>query len=110
MWNLKTSIAAVLALLVSVTAHAADLKIGLVLPITGPFASHGKQITNGIKLYLAQNGDTIAGRKVQLIVKDDAPGTAGDVSKRHAQELVIQDNVDILAGFSLTPEAFASRR
>ena len=107
MWKLKTSVAAALALLVAVTAQAADLKIGLVLPMTGPFASHGKQITNGIKLYLAQNGDTIAGRKVQLILKDDAPGTAGDVSKRHAQELVIQDNVDILAGFSLTPEAFA---
>ncbi|MBS1230206.1 MAG: transporter substrate-binding protein [Proteobacteria bacterium] len=99
--------AAAFALLASVAAQAADLKIGVIVPMTGPFASHGKQIMNGVKLYLAQNGDTIAGRKVQLIVKDDSPGTAGDASKRRAQELVIQDNVDILAGFSLTPEAFA---
>jgi branched-chain amino acid transport system substrate-binding protein len=103
----KSIIVAAFALIASAAAHAADLKIGLVLPMTGPFASHGKQITNGIKLYLAQNGDSIAGRKVQLIIKDDAPGTSGDVSKRNAQELVIQDKVDILAGFSLTPEAFA---
>jgi branched-chain amino acid transport system substrate-binding protein len=108
MRQLKSSItAAALAFFAAMGVQAADLKIGLVLPMTGPFASHGKQITNGIKLYLAQNGDTIAGRKVQLIIKDDAPGTSGDVSKRNAQELVIQDKVDILAGFSLTPEAFA---
>ncbi len=89
-------------------AQAAEpLKIGLVLPMTGPFAAYGKQIEHGVKLYLEKNGDTIAGRKVQLIVKDDAPGTAGDVSKRLAQELVVKDNVDILAGFGLTPSAFA---
>lgn len=108
MRHLKSSItAAAFALVAAAGAHAADLKIGLVLPMTGPFAAYGKQIQNGVKLYLAQNGDTIAGRKVQLIVKDDAPGTAGDVSKRLAQELVIQDKVDILAGFGLTPSAFA---
>ena len=108
MKHLKKGItAAVLALTLSGLTQAADLKIGVVVPMTGPFASHGKQIMNGIKLYLAQNGDTMAGRKVQIILKDDSPGTAGDMSKRRAQELVIQDNVDILAGFSLTPEAFA---
>jgi branched-chain amino acid transport system substrate-binding protein len=49
----------------------------------------------------------IAGRKVEIIVKDDAPGTSGDVSKRLAQELIISNKVDILAGFGLTPSAFA---
>lgn len=89
-------------------SHAADpLKIGLVLPMSGPFAAYGKQIEHGVKLYLATNGDTIAGRKVELVLKDDSPGTAGDVSKRLAQELVIKDKVDILAGFGLTPSAFA---
>lgn len=111
MQHLKKSIATAaltLALAASLAAHAAEpLKIGLVLPMTGPFAAYGKQIQNGVNLYLKQNGDTIAGRKVQLIVKDDAPGTAGDVSKRLAQELVVQDKVDILAGFGLTPSAFA---
>lgn len=89
-------------------AWAADpVKIGLVLPMSGPFASYGKQIEHGVKLYLATQGDTFGGRKVELIVKDDSPGTAGDVSKRLAQELVIKDKVDILAGFGLTPSAFA---
>ncbi len=90
------------------TVWAAEpLKIGLVLPMSGPFAAYGKQIEHGVKLYLATQGDTFSGRKVELIVKDDSPGTAGDVSKRLAQELVIKDKVDILAGFGLTPSAFA---
>jgi branched-chain amino acid transport system substrate-binding protein len=89
-------------------AWAADpVKIGLVLPMSGPFASYGKQIEHGAKLYLATHGDTFGGRRVELIVRDDSPGTAGDVSKRLAQELVIKDKVDILAGFGLTPSAFA---
>ncbi|MDE2160921.1 MAG: ABC transporter substrate-binding protein, partial [Burkholderiales bacterium] len=83
------------------------VKIGLVLPMSGPFAAYGKQIEHGIQLYLAQHGDTYGGRKVELILKDDSPGTAGDVSKRLAQELVVKDKVDILAGFALTPSAFA---
>ena len=88
--------------------QAADpVKIGLVSPMTGPFAAYGKQIEHGVKLYLATKGDTFGGRKVELILKDDSPGTAGDVSKRLAQELVVKDKVDILAGFGLTPSAFA---
>ncbi len=99
--------AAALALGLSTQAIADPLKIGLVLPMSGPFGAYGKQIEHGVKPWLAQNGDTIAGRKVELIVKDDAPGTSGDVSKRMAQELVVRDNVDILAGFGLTPSALA---
>jgi branched-chain amino acid transport system substrate-binding protein len=92
-----------------VNAWAAEpVKIGLVLPMSGPFAAYGKQIEHGVKLYLATNGDTYGGRKVELILKDDSPGTAGDVSKRLAQELVVKDKVDILAGFALTPSAFAA--
>ena len=99
---------AALASAVALPAQAADpLKIGLVLPMSGPFAAYGKQIQNGVKLWLTQNGDTIAGRKVELIVKDDSPGTSGDVSKRLAQELVVKDKVDILAGFALTPSGLA---
>lgn len=98
----------VIAAAASTAVWAAEpVKIGLVLPMSGPFASYGKQIEHGVKLYLATQGDTFGGRKVQLIVKDDSPGTAGDVSKRLAQELVIKDKVDILAGFGLTPSAFA---
>src|SRR5678815_340269 len=96
------------ATLLATVAWAADpVKIGMVLPMSGPFAAYGKQIEHGVKLYLATNGDTFGGRKIELIVKDDSPGTAGDVSKRLAQELVVKDKVDILAGFALTPSAFA---
>src|SRR6202023_3049415 len=62
---------------------------------------------HGVELYLKTNGDTFGGRKVELVIKDDSPGTAGDVSKRLAQDLVVQDKVDILAGFTLTPSALA---
>jgi branched-chain amino acid transport system substrate-binding protein len=107
--NLKQQFASlVLAATFSGAVWAADpVKIGLVLPMSGPFAAYGKQIEHGVKLYLAEKGDTFGGRKVELIIKDDSPGTAGDVSKRLAQELVIKDKVDILAGFGLTPSAFA---
>src|SRR5487761_2322185 len=89
-------------------ARAAEpLKIGLVLPMTGPFADYGKQIEHGVRLFLSVNGDTVAGRKVELIVKDDSPGTSGDVDKRLVQELIVKDKVDVLAGFALTPSALA---
>jgi branched-chain amino acid transport system substrate-binding protein len=104
----KKLVAMSLAAVISGGALAADpVKIGLVLPMSGPFAAYGKQIEHGVKLYLSTKGDTFAGRKVELIVKDDSPGTSGDVSKRLAQELVVKDKVDILAGFGLTPSAFA---
>ncbi len=90
-------------------ALAADpLKIGLVLPMSGPFAAYGKQTEHGVKLYLANNGDSFGGRKVELIIKDDSPGTSGDVSKRLAQELVVKDKIDNLTRFGLTPSAFAA--
>src|SRR5687768_9568216 len=105
---LTTALVAISALSAALPSLAADpLKIGLVLPMSGPFAAYGKQIEHGVKLYLALNGDTFSGRKVELIVKDDSPGTSGDVSKRLAQELVVKDKVDILAGFGLTPSALA---
>lgn len=92
----------------SLTAHAAEpLKVGLVLPMSGPFAAYGKQIEHGVRLYLEQSGGTFSGRKVELIIKDDT-GVAPEISKRAAQELVVKDKVDILAGFGMTPSAFAA--
>lgn len=101
------SLVAVLGLALAWPAMAAEpLKIGLILPMSGPFAAYGRQIENGVKLYLQQNGDVFSGRKVELIVKDDT-GLAPAIDKRAAQELVVKDKVDILAGFGLTPSAFA---
>ncbi len=87
--------------------QAKDLTIGLVLSVSGPFADYGKQIKHGIDVYMAEHGDTVAGRKVKLIVKDDT-GMAPQVAKRVAQELLVNDKVDILAGFDLTPNAFSA--
>jgi branched-chain amino acid transport system substrate-binding protein len=104
---LKTGVAALAVGLAAMPARAEDtVKIGLILPLTGPFASTGRQIDAAVKLYMAQNGDTVAGKKLQLIVKDDT-GVA-DVTKRMAQELIVNEKVTVLAGFGLTPLALAT--
>ena len=59
---------------------------------------------NGIELYIKQHGGTVAGKKIEII-KKDVGGIAPDVAKRLATELITRDNVDILAGFVLTPNA-----
>lgn len=82
------------------------VKIGLLLPMTGPFASTGRQIEAAARLYMQQNGNMVAGKKIELIVKDDT-GVA-DVTKRLAQELVVTERVSVLAGFGLTPLALAT--
>ncbi|HTS20920.1 MAG TPA: ABC transporter substrate-binding protein [Casimicrobiaceae bacterium] len=100
--------AAAAALWLPRSALAADpIRIGLILPMTGPFASTGRQTSAGARLYMQQNGDTVAGRKIELIVKDDT-GLAPETTKRIAQDLVVQEKVAILAGFGLTPLALAT--
>jgi len=101
------ALAATLGALHGAALAADPLKIGLILPMTGPFASTGKQIEAAARLYMAKNGDTVAGRKVELIVKDDT-GLAPETTKRIAQEMVVQDKVSVLAGFGLTPLALAA--
>ena len=106
---LKGLSAAALALCLSPSAgfaQTAPFKIGFILPMTGQSASTGRQIEAAAKLYMAQNGSTVAGRKIELIIKDDA-GVA-DSTRRIAQELVVNDKVDVLAGFGLTPLAMAT--
>jgi branched-chain amino acid transport system substrate-binding protein len=83
------------------------IKIGLIMPYSGQFADTATQMDNAIKLYVKQHGDIVAGRKIEFIRKDTG-GIAPDVAKRLAQELVVRDNVDILAGFVLTPNAMAA--
>jgi branched-chain amino acid transport system substrate-binding protein len=94
--------------LISAPASAADpIKVGLIVPMSGPFASTGKQVEAAVKLYQQQNGTSVAGREVQIILKDDG-GVSPDVTKRLAQELISRDKVQVLAGFGLTPLAFAA--
>jgi branched-chain amino acid transport system substrate-binding protein len=96
-----------LAISCAFTAAAQEriVKIGAVLPLTGPQQSNGIQIAAGISRYVAQHGDTVAGKKVQVIAKDD--GAVADNSKRLAQEMVVNDKVNFLVGFGITPTAFA---
>ena len=83
-----------------------SIKVGIVAPFSGPFADYGKQFEAGVKAFQKINGDTVAGRKVEVIIKDTG-GPSPEVAKRLAQELVVRDKVDFLAGFGLTPEALA---
>src|ERR1700730_11611796 len=82
------------------------VKIGLILPMTGGQASTGKQIDNAVKLFMQQNGDTVAGKKIEVILKDDA--AVPDNTKRLAQELIVNDKVSFIAGFGVTPAALAA--
>ena len=97
-------------LLSAAPAHAdGTVKIGLIMTYSGQFADLATMMDNAIKLYMKQHGDTVAGKKIELIRKDSGTGgTAPDVAKRLAQELVVRDKADIIAGFSLTPEALAA--
>src|SRR5579863_7356256 len=88
------------------TAAQEVVKIGLIVPMTGGQASTGIQINNAVKLYMQQHGDTVAGKKIEVILKDDA--TVPDNTKRLAQELIVNDKVNVIAGFGVTPSALAA--
>lgn len=107
--KLKTLACVALAVMpfASNLAHAQDtIRIGVIAALTGPFANTGKPFEDGIKTYLQQNGDRVAGKKLEIIYRDDG-GTNSEMSKRAAQELIARDKVSFLIGFSLTPSALA---
>jgi branched-chain amino acid transport system substrate-binding protein len=83
------------------------IKVGMVLEMSGPFADIGRQILDGARAYMKANGDTVAGRRIELIVRDTT-GAAPEIAKRQAQQLIANDRVDFLAGFGLTPNALAA--
>src|SRR5260370_15142086 len=92
--------------LASVNAVAEEtIKVGLILPMTGPFTATGKQVEAGARFYMQQNGASVDGKKIELILRDDA-GIAEN-SRRVDQELLADGKVNILAGFGLTPIALA---
>jgi branched-chain amino acid transport system substrate-binding protein len=94
------------SVLAAVPAAAADVvKIGVILPMTGPFASTGRQVQAGIKAYVALNGTSVAGKTIELVLRDD--GGVADQTRRIAQELVVNDGVKMLVGFGLTPLAIS---
>src|SRR6202451_1492645 len=99
---------AVVPSLLPAAGHAEDaVKIGIIMPYSGQFADPSAQSDNGLKLYLKQHGNKLGGRDVEIIRKD-AGGINPPVAKRLAQELVTRDNVDLLTGFQITPNALAA--
>ncbi len=97
---------ATLACCANVACAQDTIKVGVIASFSGPFASVGQEIEAGIKAYMKQHGDVVAGKRVEIVVKDTT-GPSPDIAKRLAQELVVRDKVDFLAGFGLTPEALA---
>jgi branched-chain amino acid transport system substrate-binding protein len=107
MLSRAATLAAIAGAAALVPARAEDsVKIGLILPMTGGQASTGKQIDNAIKLYMQQHGDTVAGKKIEILLRDDA--ALPDKSKTAAQELIVNDKVNLIAGFGVTPAALAA--
>jgi len=98
--------AAALTLMSASALAQGVIKLGLVGEFSGPFAQYGQQILGGMKAYMKANGDTVAGKKIEIVQKDTT-GPSPDTAKRLAQELVTRDNVDILVVFGLTPNALA---
>src|SRR5574340_619342 len=89
------------------SAYAQDtVKIGLIVSMTGQQASTGKQIKAAVDLYMKQHGDTVAGKKIQVILRDS--GSVPDNTKRLAQELIVNQHVNVIAGFEITPAAFVA--
>jgi branched-chain amino acid transport system substrate-binding protein len=104
---LATLVGGLVVMAVAATVSAQNVvKIGMVAEFSGPFAQYGQQILGGMKAYMKIHGDTVAGKKIEIVQKDTG-GPAPDVAKRLAQELVTRDNVDLLVGFGLTPNALA---
>jgi branched-chain amino acid transport system substrate-binding protein len=109
MRRVTTGLAAFAAALLAATAAQAQqtVKVGVVMSFSGQFADTGTQIGNGIKLYMKEHGDTVAGKKIEIINKDSG-GIAPDVAKRLSQEVIVRDGATILAGYDLTPNAMAA--
>ncbi len=82
------------------------IRVGMILEMSGPFADIGRQLLNGARAYVKAHGDSVAGRKIELIVKDTT-GASPEIAKRLAQQLIVNDKVDFLAGFGFTPNALA---
>jgi len=104
--KLKRLLPAATLLLAAAASAQEPIKVGMVVEMSGPFADIGRQIMNGARAYVKAHGDLVAGRKVELVVKDTT-GMAPEVAKRQAQELITNDKVDFLAGFGLTPNALS---
>jgi branched-chain amino acid transport system substrate-binding protein len=99
-------VAATLAMAAGSAVAQDTVKLGLIAEFSGPFADYGQQIYGGMKAYMKLHGETVAGKKIEIIQKDTT-GPAPDIAKRLAGDLITRDKVDFLVGFGLTPNALA---
>jgi len=104
---MKKLLIAAAALLAAPVLAQQPVKVGVVAPFSGVAADFGRQMQAGIDAFFKLHGDTFAGRKIEVLVRDTG-GPNPEVAKRLAQELVTRDKVDFLAGFGFTPEALAA--
>jgi branched-chain amino acid transport system substrate-binding protein len=95
--NLVWTAGIAVSMAAATAASAQDLvKVGMVMPMTGVLAAAGQQVIAGARLYMKQHGDMVAGRKVELIVRDDA--SSGETGKRLIQELIVNEKIDVIGG------------
>jgi branched-chain amino acid transport system substrate-binding protein len=106
--QIRSLLLGVVAVGLAALVHAAEpIKVGLLTPYSGPFADMGRLIDAGVKAYVKAHGDTVAGRKIEVITRDTT-GPAPEVGKRLAQELVVRDQVDFLMVGGFTPETLTA--
>ena len=88
-------------------AGAQTIKIGVIIPGSGPFAIIGEEVKNGLEMYFAEQGNTVAGRKVELIIEDD--GNKPEVGLAKAKKLIERDGVSVITGIVSSSVAYALR-
>jgi len=91
---------------IPLSTQAQTIKVGIIAPMTGGSADWGVQFQNCIQLFQSQNGDSVSGRKVEVIYRDTG-GANPSLAKKHAEELIVNDKVNVLGGFFFSPNAFA---
>jgi len=93
----RTAIILAIAVSAGASANAQNpVKVGMVMPMTGGLAAAGQQVVAGARLYIKQHGDKVAGRQIELLVKDGA--SSPETGKRLLQELIVNDKVDVIGG------------
>ena len=102
-----TAVAGAVGCLFALPAAAAPLKIGLISTYSGAYADDGHQMDAGVKIYMQDHGDSAGGQTIQIIRRDET-GSAPNLVKRLARELVIDQKVDVLAGIVFSPNALAT--
>src|SRR3990172_3075036 len=98
-------VTAIIASLLHEASAQDTIKIGFIAPSTGQFAQIGRHMIAGAKYYVQEHGTTVAGKKIELLIRDD--GGQPDTAKRIAQEMIVNNKVAVLAGFTFTPVALA---